>query len=235
METKAFLKKYAWVYLYVAAFFLGTAGLLRHTVESVGSMEPFSAYPVIVIDAGHGAPDGGSTGVSGTREEAVNLEVARRLEGLLALMGYETAMTRTGPDCIADEGDTIRQKKQSDLRNRAALVNALPAAVVVSIHQNHFPDPRYSGPQVFYSDGGEALATSAQRALTAALAPGSKREPKAAAGVYLMEHIDHPGILVECGFLSNPEEERKLTQPDHQKKIAAILAAVLANHVHSGV
>ncbi len=232
METKAFLKKYAWVYLYVAAFFLGTAGLLRHTVESVGSMEPFSAHPVIVIDAGHGAPDGGSTGVSGTREEAVNLEVARRLEGLLALMGYETAMTRTGPDCIATEGDTIRQKKQSDLRNRAALVNALPAAVVVSVHQNHFPDPRYSGPQVFYSGGGEALAVSAQRALTAALAPGSKREPKAAAGVYLMEHIAHPGILVECGFLSNPEEERKLTQADHQKKIAAILAAVLANHVH---
>ena len=231
METKEYLKRYAWVYLYVAAFFLGTAGLLRHTVETVGSMEPFSGSPVIVIDAGHGAPDGGSTGISGTREDAVNLLVAQRLEALLTLMGYETAMTRTGPDCIATEGDTIRQKKQSDLRNRAELVNALPAAVAVSIHQNHFPDPRYSGPQVFYSDGGEALAASAQRALTAALAPGSKREPKQAAGVYLMEHIRHPGILVECGFLSNPEEERRLNDPDHQKKIAAILAAVLAAYV----
>ena len=160
----------------------------------------------IVIDAGHGAPDGGSTGISGTREDAVNLLVAQRLETLLTLMGYETAMTRTGPDCIATEGDTIRQKKQSDLRNRVELVNAPPAAVAVSIHQNHFPDPRYSGTQVFYSDGGEALAASAQRALTAALAPGSKREPKQAAGVYLMEHIRHPGILVECGFLSNVTE-----------------------------
>ena len=234
METKEFLKRYAWVYLYVAAFFLGTAGLLRHTVETVGSMEPFEVCPVIVIDAGHGAPDGGSTGISGTREETINLAVAKRLEGLLALMGYETVMTRTGPDCIASSGDTIRQKKQSDLHNRVALVNTQPAAVMVSIHQNHFPDSRYSGPQVFYSSGGETLAASAQRALTDALAPGSKRESKAAAGVYLMEQINHPGILVECGFLSNPEEERKLNSPEHQKKIAAILAAVLANHVHPG-
>ena len=96
METKEYLKRYAWVYLYVAAFFLGTAGLLRHTVETVGSMEPFSGRPVIVIDAGHGAPDGGSTGISGTREEAVNLEISERLELLLALMGYEIGLFVVG-------------------------------------------------------------------------------------------------------------------------------------------
>lgn len=232
MKTKEFLKRYVWVYLYVAAFFLGCAALLRHTVETVGTMQPFSAFPVIVVDAGHGAPDGGSTGITGTREEAVNLAIARRLEGLLTLMGYDTAMTRTGSDCIATEGDTIRQKKQSDLRNRVSSINALPAAVVVSIHQNHFPDSRYSGPQVFYTVGAEPLAAYTQHALTEALAPGSRREPKKASGVYLMEHIDHPGILVECGFLSNPQEERKLNSPEHQKKIAAILAAVLAQYVH---
>lgn len=235
METKDYLRRYAWVYLYVAAFFLAVAGLLRQTVEVVGSMEPFSVCPVIVIDAGHGAPDGGSTGVCGTREETVNLSVARRLEGILTLLGYETVMTRTGPDCIASEGDTIRQRKQSDLKNRVELVNGLPSAVLVSIHQNHFPDSRYAGPQVFYNRGGEALAGVAQRELTAGLAPGSKRESKAAAGVYLMEHTRHPGILVECGFLSNAEEERKLNSPEHQKKIAAILAAVLADYVYPGV
>ena len=232
---KEFLKKYAWVYLYVAAFFLAAAGMLRQAVETAGSMQPFSGSPVIVIDAGHGAPDGGSTGVSGTREEAVNLAVARRLEGLLALLGYETTMTRTGPDCIATEGETIRQKKQSDLRNRVRLVNSLPSAVLVSIHQNHYSDSRYSGPQVFFSGGGEALAAEAQKALSSALAPGSKRQPKAASGVYLMEHVQHPAILVECGFLSNPEEERKLNDPAHQKKIAAILAAVLAEQVQQMV
>ena len=235
METKEFLKRYGWVYLYVAAFFLGCAGLLRHTVESVGNMQPFSAYPVVVIDAGHGAPDGGSTGITGTREEAVNLAIARRLEALLGLMGYDTLMTRATSDCIATEGDTIRQRKQSDLKNRVTMINNQPSAVVVSIHQNHFPDSRYYGPQVFYGNGAEQLAAFAQKALSEALAPGSKRQPKPASGVYLMEHIDHPGLLVECGFLSNPEEERRLNDPQHQKKLAAVLAAVLAQYVHPNI
>ena len=235
MQTGEFLKRYAWVYLYVVSFFLGSAALLLHAVETAGTMEPFYSRPVIVIDAGHGSPDGGATGASGTREELVNLEISRRLERLLALLGYETIMTRTGPESIATEGDTIRRRKQSDLQNRVALVNELPAAVVVSIHQNHFPDSRYHGPQVFYGGGGEELARTAQTALTAALAPGSRRAHKAASGIYLMERITHPGILVECGFLSNPAEERKLNDPAYQNKIAAILAAVAAGYVHSGI
>ena len=108
-------------------------------------------------------------------------------------------------------------------------------AVVLSIHQNHFSDSRYSGPQVFYTDGGEDLAKTAQEALTAVLAPGSRRASKPASGVYLMEHIDHPGILVECGFLSNPDEERRLATSAPQKKIAATLAAVVAGFVYSGI
>ena len=151
MNTREFLRRYAYVYLYVAAFFLGCAALVRHTVETVGNMQPFAASPV--IDAGHGGPDGGPTGAAGTAEDRVNLAVARRLEALLALLGCETAMTRTTENSLASEGKTIRAQKQSDLRNRVELVNALPAAVAVSIHQNHFPDPRYSGPQVFYRWG----------------------------------------------------------------------------------
>ena len=235
MGTREFLRRYAWVYLYVAAFFLFGAGMLRHAVETAGPMESPPFCPVIVIDAGHGAPDGGAVGISGIREDEINLAVAKRLEAMLTLLGYDTAMTRTTSDCVATEGETIRQKKQSDLRNRVEQVNAHASAVVVSIHQNHFSDSRYSGPQVFYADGGEALAKSAQEALSAVLAPGSKRESKPASGVYLMEHIAHPGILVECGFLSNPDEERKLATPAHQKKIAATLAAVLARYVVAGI
>lgn len=232
METREFLRRYAWVYLYVVAFFLGCAALLLHSVETVGSMQPFDSHPVIVIDAGHGAPDGGATGVSGVKEDQINLAISRRLDALLALMGCDAVMTRSDGDCIATEGDTIRQKKQSDLRNRAELVNSQASAVLVSIHQNHFPDGRYSGSQVFWTDGAEALAEELQTALTGALSPGSRRSAKRASGVYLMEHIEHPGVLVECGFLSNPEEEQKLATPEHQKKIAAVLAAVLAEYVH---
>lgn len=235
MQTGEFLKRYAWVYLYVVSFFLGAAALLLHAVETTGTMEPFYSRPVIVIDAGHGAPDGGATGVTGAREDALNLAIARRLELVLTLFGCETVMTRRGEDCIATEGETIRAKKQSDLRNRVELVNSQAGAVVVSIHMNHFPDPKYSGPQVFCTPDGEELARMAQSALTDALAPGSNRAVKRAAGIYLMEHISHPGILVECGFLSNPQEEQKLASPDHQKKIAAILAAVLAAYMAPNV
>ena len=114
------------------------------------------------------------------------------------------------------------------------MVNGYPSAVLVSIHQNHFPDPKYSGPQVLHTKNAADLAKTMQAALTAALAPGSKRQAKNASGIYLMEHCNHPGVLVECGFLSNPEEERKLGTAEHQKKIAAILAAVLAGYVRSG-
>lgn len=231
MDTREFLRRYAYVYCYVAAFFLICAAVLRHSVE-VGSLtRSIPGLPVIVIDAGHGAPDGGTTGVTGAREDELNLQIAQRMDALLKLMGYETMMTRTTNDCIATEGDTIREKKISDLRNRVDRINDLPSALVVSIHQNHFPDGKYSGPQVFYSSDAEHLADTMQEALSAGLAPGSKRVAKASAGVYLMEHIQHPAILVECGFLSNPAEEQRLKTAEHQKKIAAILAAVLAGEV----
>lgn len=232
MKTGDFLRRYAYVYLYVAAFFLGCAGLMRQAVETAGEMQAISIHPVILIDAGHGGPDGGTTGYAGTPEDRVNLEISRRLEAMLALLGCETAMTRTTEESLATEGETIRSKKQSDLRNRVSMVNGFPSAVLVSIHQNHFPDPKYSGPQVFHTKNAAELAKTMQSALTSVLAPGSKRAAKNASGIYLMEHCTHPGVLVECGFLSNPEEERKLGTADHQKKIAAILAAVLAEYVH---
>lgn len=230
MQTKEFLRRYAYVYFYVAAFFLACAGLIDHSVETVGSMQPLGTHPVIVIDAGHGGMDGGTTGVGGVSERDVNLQTAKRLNALLQLMGYETIMTRTNADDLSTEGETIRQRKQSDLRNRVSLVNSQADAVLVSIHQNHYPDSRYYGPQVFYANDAEALANTMQTALTEAFAPGTMRGVKKASGVYLMEHIDHPGLLVECGFLSNPAEEQKLASAEHQKKLACVIAAVLAEY-----
>ena len=231
METRAFLRQYAYVYLYAAAFFLACAAGLRHSVEVSGKLDPFPAHPVVVIDAGHGGMDGGTTGAAGTAEDEVNLAVSRRLNALLALCGCDTVMTRTRDESLATEGDTIRRQKQSDLQNRVALVNSLPAAVLISIHQNHFTDSRYCGPQVFWSSGGELLARRAQSALNEAL--GGKREIKEASGVYLMERICHPGILVECGFLSNPSEEQKLRSDDYQKQLASVLAAAIVSYLHT--
>ena len=229
MDTRQFLRRYAYVYFYAAAFFLVCGALVRHSVETAGTLDPFPAYPVVVIDPGHGGLDGGTTGVSGTAEDEVNLAISRRLNALLALCGCDSIMTRTTSEGLATEGDTIRRQKQSDLRNRVALVNGLPSAVLVSIHQNHFPDSRYYGPQVFWSAGGEALARNTQAALNAALE--GRRTARQASGIYLMERITHPGILVECGFLSNPAEEGKLTAGTYQKQIAAVLAGAVLSYL----
>ena len=228
METREFLRRYAYVYLYVAAFFLGLAAVARHSVEAVSGLAPLPGSSVIIIDAGHGGEDGGTTGAAGTTEDEVNLAIAKRLEAMLTLLGCQTRLTRTDSESLSTEGETIRARKQSDLRNRVALVNGSPGGILISIQQNHFPDPKYDGAQVFHTRGAEELAKAMQSALTDALAPHSRRQPKIAKGVYLMEHINCPGLLVECGFLSNPAEEQKLRSADYQKHLAAVMAAVLA-------
>ena len=228
METREFLRRYAYVYLYVAAFFLGLAAVARHSVETVGGAAPLPGSSIVIIDAGHGGEDGGTTGVAGTAEDELNLAIARRLEAMLTLLGCQTRMTRTDSGSLSTEGETIRARKQSDLRNRVALVNQYTDAILVSIHQNHFSDPKYDGAQVFHTRGAEELAAVMQSSLTEALSPHSARRAKIASGVYLMEHIDCPGLLIECGFLSNPAEEQKLCSADYQKKLAAVMAASLA-------
>ena len=228
MEAREFLRRYAYVYLYVAAFFLGLAAVARHSVETVAEIVPLTGSSVLVIDAGHGGEDGGTTGAAGTAEDEVNLAIAKRLEAMLTLIGCQTRMTRTDSDSLATEGETIRSRKQSDLRNRTALVNGYSNAVLVSIHQNHFPDPKYDGAQVFCTKGAEELAMVMQSALTENLSPHSRRTVKRASGIYLMEHITCPGLLIECGFLSNPSEEQRLRSADYQKRLAAVMAAVLA-------
>ena len=190
------------------------------------------AMPVtVVVDAGHGGEDGGATSVSGARESDLNLAVARRLGSLLPLCGVGTRMVRTSDCAIYDaSARTFHEKKVSDLQNRVKLVNETPNALLVSIHQNLFEDSRYSGAQVFYAPTEEsrALAELLQEILIAELDPNNRRRVKPADGVYLLSQIRCPGILLECGFLSNPEEDRLLREPDYQKKLAAAAACGIA-------
>lgn len=226
MNTRDFLRRYAYVYMAVAAFFLILASLFRGAVETVDARQELQLRPVFVIDAGHGGMDGGTTSCSGVLERDINLQIAQRLEKLLALMGYNTIMTRATPDSIATEGETIRQQKQSDLRNRVAIVNDCPNGILVSIHQNHYPESQYSGAQVFYARtaGSKELAQNVQTALN------PERSCKASDGVYLMQNIQVPGILVECGFLSNPAEDAALQTKEYQCRLCCKLAAALANY-----
>ena len=149
------------------------------------------------------------------------------------LLGYDTRMIRTEDTAVYTKGETIAQKKASDLKERVRIVNETEGALLLSIHQNHFPDSRYSGAQVFFSrnPGSDVLAKALQDAFVATLNPGSNRKSKPSSGVYLMEHIQCTGVLIECGFLSNPEEERKLSRPDYQKKLCAVIAATAAGYL----
>lgn len=189
----------------------------------------------IVIDPGHGGEDGGATGVAGTRESDLNLAVSLRLQALLRLFGHEPVMVRTTDTAVYSAGaGTISEKKVSDIHNRVRLVNDTPGALLVSIHQNFFTQGQYSGAQVFYADDAYSreLAQQLQAQLRASLDPGNRREAKGAAGtVYLMNHIQTPGILVECGFLSNAAEESRLNTPAYQTRLAMTMAAVLLQNL----
>ena len=149
------------------------------------------------------------------------------------LLGIQTLMTRTTEESIYTKGDTIAQKKVSDIRNRVDIVNAKENAILISIHQNYFTDSQYRGTQVFYTDTQESqdLARNMQNAFVKALQPSNNRKPKKTNGVYLMENINCTGVLVECGFLSNPEDDAQLKNTSYQKQVAGILAVCVSNYL----
>lgn len=199
--------------------------------SSTPDLSPSSPkYTTVIIDAGHGGEDGGAISCTGMAESGYNLQIALRLQDLFHLLGYETKMIRTTDTAVYTTGQTLSQKKISDLKERVRIVNDTENALLLSIHQNTFPQSRYSGAQVFYNANSESeeLAKKMQSALVRGLDPGSKRQSKQSKGIYLMEHIRCVGVLVECGFLSNPTEEAKLRDPDHQKKLCCVIAAETA-------
>lgn len=185
----------------------------------------------IILDAGHGGVDGGATSCTGKLESGYNLEIALRMNDLLHFLGWETNMIRTTDSSVYTKGETIAQKKISDLKERVRICNETKNAVLISIHQNNFTDSRYSGAQVFYpsTKGSEELAKRLQDAFKSTLNPGSNRQIKKADGIYLMEHIACMGVLIECGFLSNAEEEAKLRSDDYQKQLCCVIAATVTN------
>ena len=186
-----------------------------------------------IIDPGHGGVDGGATSVTGKLESALNLEISLRLNDLLCFLGYQTRMIRTEDVSVHTKGETIAQKKMSDLKERTRICNETAGAVLLSIHQNTFSQEKYSGAQVFYAgtDGSDVLAEDLQKNLTASLNPGSNRRAKKSSGVYLMEHITCPGVLIECGFLSNLREEALLRSPEYQKQLACVIAVTAADFI----
>lgn len=223
------------IYFLVVGIFAATAVCGSRAISVLSQMVPLPRSHRIVIDAGHGGMDGGATSCTGKLESAYNLEIALKLNDLLHLLGHDTVMTRTSDRSIEAEGQTIAAKKVSDLKERVRIVNETENALLISIHQNTFSDSRYSGAQVFYGPEGEGqrLAEDLQTAFCTTLNPGSNRKCKKADSVYLMQHIDCTGVLVECGFLSNAQEEAKLSSPNYQRKLCCVIASTLSRFLAS--
>lgn len=218
-------------YCLVVSIFLAAAYWGSKATDVIARRIPMTRNHTIIIDAGHGGEDGGATSCTGKLESVYNLEIARKLNDLMHLLGLHTKMVRTSDTSVYIQGNSIAEKKVSDLNYRVKLVNETENAILVSIHQNTFPDGQYRGAQVFYAPKGEGkdLAEQLQTALVQTLNPGSNRRSKRADGIYLMEHIQKTGVLVECGFLSNAEEEANLRSDDYQKKLVCVIAATVFN------
>lgn len=221
------------IYGLMAAAFVLCVLMGNKAVTTLSENRPVQRQVCIVIDPGHGGEDGGAVSCSGIPESSYNLEISQKLNALLNLLGYHTEMIRTSDISVYTKGETLAQKKASDLKERVNRINVLDQAVLLSIHQNHYPDERYSGAQVFYAntEGSSELAQHLQAAFVSTLNPGSHRQAKKASGIYIMEHIRCPGVLIECGFLSNHAEEAKLRNPDYQKKLCCVIASATCQYL----
>ncbi len=201
-----------------------------------GTAEALSKYDraVMIIDPGHGGEDGGAQTAEGLLESKINLDISLRLDALAGLYGIPTVMTRATEEiAYPEEANTTARRKAADQRARLALINSYPEALLISIHQNCFPDRRPSGCQVLYAEtgGSEDFAKLAHELLCQSLCPDNRRVAAPVPdNIYLMRNANCTAILVECGFLSNAREARLLTEESYQIKISAVLLAATCQY-----
>lgn len=177
--------------------------------------------PVVVIDVGHGGNDPGKIGVDGTLEKDINLMIAHKLKEYLEASDVKVVMTREKDQGLYKESDS--QKKIADMRNRVTLINEIKLDIVVSIHQNSYHEEAINGAQVFYyksSEKGKKLAEIIQKRFDFVLGEQNRRLAKANDNYYLLLHVKHPIVIVECGFLSNWAESASLNSEEYQNRVA---------------
>ncbi len=218
----------------LAAILAVGAGLLlapRGTFVSASASVP----PVLLIDAGHGGEDGGAVAPDGRTEAELNWDIAIRLDALARFWGVPTQMTR--PDNEIDypvSAQTLAAKKKADQDARLSIIHDTTGGVLISIHQNNYPAASPNGIQVFFGPepGGEDLAAGMQENLTAQLCPDNRRVAGPIDGsIYLMKNARCPAVLVECGFLSNPEELQKLETESYRMELAVVLLASYRQYI----
>lgn len=186
----------------------------------------------VIVDAGHGGEDCGTIGVSGVYEKDLNLEIAFKLGEYLSSAGFDVVYTRTEDKLLYTEEQNIKgMRKINDLKNRMKIANSYTNAVFISIHMNFYGSSECSGLQVYYGidgDKSKRLADGIQSEVVTRVQPANKRKIKSGNGLYLLENSLNPAVLIECGFLSNPDECEKLSEKEYQKELSfAILCGII--------
>ena len=207
--------------------------LLFDQLYAVPRMRVFGAHhevETLVLDAGHGGFDGGAVSPNGVTEQEINLHVTKKVESLAGLFGIPTELTRTDGNALDYEaGRSVRENKVADIKARQHICEQIQNPVFISIHLNKFEQSRYFGAQVFYGEKNaqsKAIAESIQEALKSGIANGNHRVAKPAGdSIYLMRTLTCPALIVECGFLSNPEDEAALVQDTYQTQLAVCILA----------
>lgn len=222
------------VLLAVVMFFAAASRVKEH-LSAGGEISPFTK---IIIDPGHGGMDGGAIGSGGVIEKDINLSIALKLRTLLEMQGYEVIMTRDSDVSIYDQGvEGIGKQKKSDMRNRLKLIEKNPDAIVLSIHQNQFSQSKYHGAQMFYGKKNplsKEIAQSIQKTFAQQLQPDNTREIKVGGkDLFLLYRSENPIVLVECGFISNPEECANLLDEEYQSKVAFVIYTGLVTELEN--
>lgn len=218
------VKKALMVLLVIAAAVLLKFGLLGYSKSVFGTEKSIT----IIIDAGHGEPDGGAVGSGGTLEKDINLKIALKTAEVLEGKGIRVIMTRTGDSALYENEDaSIREKKREDMNNRMSVMKNSGADAFISIHMNSFASRKASGLHVFYAENHSdirPLAENIQKRISDITGAAAHTVRTADKSLFLMKNPPIPAILIECGFISNPEEEKKLNDEDYQSRIAWAVA-----------
>lgn len=190
---------------------------------------------IVVVDAGHGLPDGGAVGAGGTIEQEINLSISLKLCEVLEGKGIKVVMTRVTDNCLCaeQEGKSIRQIKVEDMKKRLDIIKKSGATLFISVHMNYYPDAKVDGLRLFYDKNHKEtkiLAQNIQNKMSEVTGAKMYAVKTADQNLFLMKNPPVPAVLVECGFLSNPEEEKKLNDEDYKSRIAWAIADAIEKY-----
>ena len=223
--------------LVVTIMIFATVGIVIGTGDGlqIQAADSLPYEKMVIIDAGHGGEDSGAVGVNGILEKDVNLELALQVGKMLEEKGYLVVYTRTDDRLLYKEDENIYGiRKISDLKNRCQIAERYPGALFVSLHANSFASEKYSGLQVYYTEGNDdsyALATSVQQRVINDVQKDNTRTVKSGKSIYILENVTNTAILIECGFLTNKEECEKLSQKEYKKELSFSIVCGIIEYI----